>query len=174
MALRNVKLTIAYDGCDYHGWQIQPGKETVQGVITEALRSLLGPKARICGASRTDAGVSALGQVGLIQIDSPIPTENLAKAITDRLPETMAIVKAEDVRMGFDVIGDVTNKLYRYTIFCGPVRPVLHMRHGPSSMGASAHEFQQDPRARCPWYSWAGRPCYDNALRRHYKRRRST
>lgn len=129
MALRNVKLTIAYDGCDYHGWQIQPGKETVQGVITEALRSLLGSKARICGASRTDAGVSALGQVGLIQIDSPIPTSNLAKAITDRLPETMAIVSAEDVHMGFDVIGDVTNKLYRYTIFCGPVRPVLHMRH---------------------------------------------
>lgn len=129
MALRNVKLTIAYDGSDYHGWQIQPGLRTVQEVLTEALRSLLGPRARICGASRTDAGVSALGQVGLIQIDSPIPTENLAKAITDRLPEDMVIVKAEDVRMGFDVIGDVKSKLYRYTIFCGPVRPVLHMRH---------------------------------------------
>ena len=129
MALRNVKLTIAYDGSDYHGWQIQPGSVTVQGVITEALRSLLGPKARICGASRTDAGVSALGQVGLIQIDSPIPTENLARAITDRLPKTIAIVRAEEVAMGFDVIGDVTNKLYRYTIWHGPVRPVLHLRH---------------------------------------------
>ncbi len=129
MTLRNVKLTIAYDGSDYHGWQIQPGFTTVQGVLTAALRSLLGPRARVCGASRTDAGVSALGQVGLIQVDSPIPTENLAKAITDRLPETIAIVKAEDVPMGFDVIGDVTSKLYRYTIFCGPVRPVLHIRH---------------------------------------------
>jgi len=129
MALRNIKLTIAYDGSDYHGWQIQPGCVTVQGVLTEALRSLLGPRARICGASRTDAGVSAVGQVGLIQIDSPIPTENLPKALTDRLPENMAIVKAEDVPMGFDVIGDVTSKLYRYTIYNGPVRPVLHMRH---------------------------------------------
>jgi len=129
MALRNVKLTIAYDGSDYHGWQIQPGFTTIQGILTEVLQGLLGPRARVCGASRTDAGVSALGQVGLIQIDSPIPTENLAKAITDRLPETMAIVRAEDVPMGFDVIGDVTSKLYRYTIFCGPVRPVLHMRH---------------------------------------------
>jgi len=128
MALRNVKLTIAYDGSDYHGWQIQPGFRTVQEVLRDALRDLLGPRARVCGASRTDAGVSALGQVGLIQIDSPIPTENLAKAITDRLPEDMAIVKAEDVPMGFDVIGDVTGKLYRYTIFCGPVRPVLHIR----------------------------------------------
>jgi tRNA pseudouridine38-40 synthase len=129
MALRNVKLTIAYDGSDYHGWQIQPGFTTIQGILTEALQGLLGPRARVCGASRTDAGVSALGQVGLIQIDSPIPTENLAKAITDRLPEAVAIVRAEDVPMGFDVIGDVTSKLYRYTIFCGPVRPVLHMRH---------------------------------------------
>ena len=129
MTLRNVKLTIAYDGSDYHGWQIQPGFRTVQEVLTEALRSLLGPRAGICGASRTDAGVSALGQVGLIQIDSPIPTENLAKAITDRLPEDVAIVKAEDVRMGFDVIGDVKSKLYRYAIFRGPVRPVLHVRH---------------------------------------------
>jgi tRNA pseudouridine38-40 synthase len=129
MALRNIKLTIAYDGSAYHGWQIQPGCTTIQGVLTEALRDLLGPRARICGASRTDAGVSALGQVGLIQIDTPIPTENFAKAITDRLPESMAIVKAEDVPMGFDVIGDVQSKLYRYTIYRGPVRPVLHMRH---------------------------------------------
>jgi len=129
MALRNVKLTIAYDGSDYHGWQIQPGATTIQGVLMEALRSLLGPRARICGASRTDAGVSALGQVGLIQIDSPIPTENLAKAITDRLPENMAIVRAEEVPLGFDVIGDVQSKLYRYTIFSGPIRPVLHVRH---------------------------------------------
>jgi tRNA pseudouridine38-40 synthase len=129
MALRNVKLTIAYDGTEYHGWQIQPGFKTVQGVLTEALRSLLGERARICGASRTDAGVSALGQVGLIQIDSPIPTENLARAITGRLPADMAIVKAEDVPMGFDVINDVKSKLYRYTIYTGPVRPVLHVRH---------------------------------------------
>jgi tRNA pseudouridine38-40 synthase len=129
MALRNVKLTIAYDGHDYHGWQIQPGFTTVQGAITKTLRGLFGPKARICGASRTDAGVSALGQVGLIQIDSPIPTENLARVLNDRLPKDIAVVGVEEVRMGFDVIGEVTNKLYRYTIYTGPVRPVLHLRH---------------------------------------------
>ncbi len=129
MALRNVKLTIAYDGSDYHGWQIQPGFKTVQGVLTDALRQLFAPNSRICGASRTDAGVHALGQVGLIQIDSPIPTENLARVITGRLPDHMAVVKAEDVRMGFDVIGEVTRKLYRYSIHTGPVRPVLNIRH---------------------------------------------
>jgi tRNA pseudouridine38-40 synthase len=129
MALRNVKLTIAYDGSQYHGWQIQPGFTTVQGVITETLCTLFGPHARICGASRTDAGVHALGQVGLIQIDSPIPTENLVRVISDKLPDDIVIVRAEEVRMGFDVIGEVTRKLYRYTIYCGPVRPVLHLRY---------------------------------------------
>jgi tRNA pseudouridine38-40 synthase len=128
MGVRNIKLTIAYDGTEYHGWQIQPGFRTIQGVLAEAIGGLLGCKVRVCGASRTDAGVSALGQVGLVQIDSPIPTENLAKAITDRLPPDMAVVEAVEVPLGFDVIGAVKSKLYRYTIYTGPVRPVLHIR----------------------------------------------
>jgi tRNA pseudouridine38-40 synthase len=129
MSLRNIKLTIAYDGSSYHGWQIQPGFKTIQGVLTEAIRDLLGSKVRLCGASRTDAGVSALGQVALMQIDSPIPTENLAAAITDRLPDDITIVEAVEVPMGIDIIGDVKSKWYRYTIFTGPVRPVLQIKH---------------------------------------------
>ena len=129
MAVRNIKLTITYDGSAYHGWQIQPGLRTIQGVITEAIQDLLGSEFRLFGASRTDAGVSALGQVGLIQIDSPIPTENLAKAITDRLPADIAITEAVEAPEGFDLMGAVTSKLYRYTIFTGQVRPVLQIRH---------------------------------------------
>jgi len=129
MAVRNIKLTITYDGSEYHGWQIQPELRTIQGVITEAIQELLGSEVRLFGASRTDAGVSALGQVGLIQIDSPIPTENLAKAITDRLPADIAITEAVEVPEGFDLMGAVTSKLYRYTIFTGQVRPVLQIRH---------------------------------------------
>jgi tRNA pseudouridine38-40 synthase len=129
MAVRNIKLTITYDGSAYHGWQIQPGLRTIQGVITEAIQDLLGSEVRLFGASRTDAGVSALGQVGLIQIDSPIPTENLAKAITDRLPADIAITEAVEAPEGFDLMGAVTSKLYRYTIFTGQVRPVLQIRH---------------------------------------------
>jgi tRNA pseudouridine38-40 synthase len=141
MGVRNIKLTIAYDGTEYHGWQIQPGFKTIQGVLTEALEGLLGRKVRICGASRTDAGVSALGQVGLIQIDSPIPTENLAKAITDRLPPDMAVVEAIEVPMGFDVIGAVKSKRYRYAIYNGLVRPVLYIRrcwHIPAKLDIAA------------------------------------
>lgn len=129
MTVRNIKLTIQYDGSQYHGWQIQPGLRTIQGVITDAIQDLLGFEVRLFGASRTDAGVSALGQVGLIQIDSPIPTENLTKAITDRLPADIAITEAVEVPEGFDLMGAVTSKLYRYTIFTGQVRPVLQIRH---------------------------------------------
>ena len=71
------------------------------------------------GASRTDAGVSAFGQVGLIEIDSPIPTENFPKAISDRLPPEIAVIEAVEVDKKFDLINDVKNKLYRYTIYNG-------------------------------------------------------
>ena len=129
MAVRNIKLTIVYDGSEYHGWQIQPGQKTIQGVLTEAIQNLIGSQVRVFGASRTDAGVSALGQVGLVEIDSPIPTENLAGAITHRLPPDIAVTEAVEVPQGFDVMGAVKSKLYRYTIFTGQLRPVLQIRH---------------------------------------------
>ena len=129
MAIRSVKLIIAYDGADYHGWQIQPGSVTVQGLLVKAVSDLFGQKVHVHGASRTDAGVSAMGQTGLITIDSPIPTENLAKAITDRLPPDIAVLEAEDVPRGFDLINGPESKLYRYTIYTGANRPVLDIRH---------------------------------------------
>jgi len=129
MAVRNVKLTITYDGSDYHGWQIQPGRKTIQGVLTQAIQDLVGCEVRVHGASRTDAGVSALGQVALVEIDSPIPTENLAKAITDRLPCDIAVTEAAEVLQGFDLIGGAKSKLYRYTIYTGQSRPVMQIRH---------------------------------------------
>ena len=129
MAVRNVKLTVVYDGSEYHGWQIQPGLKTIQGVLTEAIEKLIGGEVRVFGASRTDAGVSALGQVALVQIDSAIPVENLARAITGRLPADIAVAEAVEVPQGFDLIGAVKSKLYRYTIFTGQLRPVLQIRH---------------------------------------------
>ncbi|MBA7656726.1 tRNA pseudouridine synthase A [subsurface metagenome] len=129
MAVRNIKLTIAYDGSEYHGWQTQPGKRTIQESLTQAIQDLIGSEVRVFGASRTDAGVSALGQVALTQIDSPIPTENLAKAITHRLPPDIAVTEAVEVPQGFNVISAVKSKLYRYTIFTGVIRPVLQIRH---------------------------------------------
>ncbi len=129
MAVRNIKLTIIYDGSEYHGWQIQPGQRTIQGTLTEAIQNLVGCKVQVFGASRTDAGVSALGQVALVQIDSAIPVENLARVITHRLPSDIAVTEAVEVPQGFDLIGAVKSKLYHYTIFTGRLRPVLQIRH---------------------------------------------
>jgi tRNA pseudouridine38-40 synthase len=152
MVPRNIKLTIAYDGTNYHGWQIQPGYRTVQGTVSEAVEALIAPARprrrgpvkplTVHGASRTDAGVSALGQVGLFQMDrfNPIPVENLARAITDRLPPDIAVVGAVEVPAGFDLIGGVKSKLYRYSIFTGEAKPVLdrHCWHVPGGLDAAA------------------------------------
>jgi tRNA pseudouridine38-40 synthase len=129
MAVRNIKLTVSYDGSSYHGWQIQPDSKTVQGILAGAVSDLIGWPVSITGASRTDAGVSALGQEAAMQIDSPIPTENLAKAITQRLPDDIAVSEAVEMPADFDVISHVKSKLYRYTIFIGKTRPVLEIRH---------------------------------------------
>jgi tRNA pseudouridine38-40 synthase len=84
---------------------------------------------RVFGASRTDAGVSALGQIALVQFDSLIPVENLARAITHRLPPEIAVAESVEAPQGFDLMGDVKSKLYRYTIFTGQLRPVLQIKH---------------------------------------------
>jgi len=141
MATRNIKLTVQYDGSGYHGWQIQHGEKTIQGELVEAVSNLVGVRTHVHGASRTDAGVSALGQVGLFEIDSPIPTENLPKAINGRLPRDIVVTSAEEVPLGFDLISSVKSKLYRYTIYTGQYRPVLHLNqcwHIPKKLDVAA------------------------------------
>lgn len=130
MAARKIKLIIQYDGSGYSGWQTQPGYKTIQETLNEAVSILVGRKVTVHGASRTDAGVSALGQAGLIElVNCPIPTENFPKAITDRLPPEIIVTDAVEVDKKFDLIGNVKSKLYRYTIFNGKHRPVLHINH---------------------------------------------
>jgi len=141
MAIRKIKLTIQYDGSRYSGWQIQPGKRTIQGELVEALSNLVRVRTHIHGASRTDAGVSALGQVGLFEIDSPIPTKNFAEAINDRLPDEIVVTSTEEAPRGFDLFGDVKSKLYRYAIYTGRYRPVLRLNqswHMPKKLDAGA------------------------------------
>ncbi len=141
MAVRNIKLTVQYDGSRYHGWQIQPGKRTIQGELVEAVSNLVGVRTYVHGASRTDAGVSALGQVALFEIDSPIPTENFPKAINGWLPRDIVVTSAEEMPWGFDLMSGVTSKLYRYTIYTGRHRPVLRLNqcwHIPKKLDVGA------------------------------------
>ena len=129
MPIRNIKLVVSYDGGAYHGWQVQPDADTVAGRITAAVEKLCGCEVKVNGSSRTDAGVHALGQVANVRIDSPVPTENLAKALTRMLPDDIAVAEAVDVADDFDAISATKSKLYRYTICTERVRPVLEIRH---------------------------------------------
>jgi tRNA pseudouridine38-40 synthase len=141
MALRNIKLTIHYDGSRYHGWASQPGKPTIQGTMEDALERLLCDAVDVNGSSRTDAGVSALGQVANIKVDSPVPVQNFTKALNKLLPPDIAIAEAVEVDADFDAISSTRSKLYRYTIYTGHVRPVLevsHCWHWPGQLNVEA------------------------------------
>jgi len=125
MPKRNIKLVIHYDGTAYHGWASQPGMATIQGTIEEAIGKLTGETIKVNGSSRTDAGVHAMGQVANFKINSPVPTENFAKALNNLLPGGLTIARAEQMPDGFDAISDTVEKRYDYLINTGLIRPVL-------------------------------------------------
>lgn len=122
MTARRFMLTVAYDGTNFHGWQKQepPDSEplrTVQGVLEETVRTVLGqPGIELTGASRTDSGVHAIGQVAAFTADTSIPVEKLPLAISARLPDDCQVRAARIVRDDFNPIRDCESKGYRYTI----------------------------------------------------------
>jgi tRNA pseudouridine38-40 synthase len=130
------KLTIAYDGSDFHGWQHQqrPGEEplrTVQLVVEQAVRHVVREPIILMGASRTDSGVHARGQVAAFTSDQEIPPERIVPAINSRLPDDVQIRAAEFASPEFDPIKDATSKWYRYRLKHGKrgrVRPPLFNR----------------------------------------------
>lgn len=141
MAIRNIKLIIQYDGINYSGWQCQPGRPTVQSELERAFSELAGAPIKVNGASRTDAGVSAIGQVANIIIDSPIPTENFLKGINHRLPRDISVTDAVEVDMDFESSTAAKSKLYQYKIFIGKERNVLEIRnswHRPGDLDVNA------------------------------------
>jgi tRNA pseudouridine38-40 synthase len=143
MALRRIKLEIHYDGTAYHGWQRQPECRTIQEAVETALERLCGLKIEITGSSRTDAGVHALGQVAHFDIESPIPTNRMAKALNNLLPNDIVIADAIDVSDDFDAVASTKRKWYRYTICTAPIRPVMKIRycwHRPDKLDTAAME----------------------------------
>ncbi|MCE5216137.1 tRNA pseudouridine(38-40) synthase TruA [bacterium] len=114
--MRNLKLIVQYDGTDYAGFQVQPDRPTVQGVLEAALSKVLQHEARVTSASRTDAGVHAIGQVVTVQTDNPIEVRRLARATNDALPLAVSIAEAEEVSAAFHPRYDAVGKLYCYRI----------------------------------------------------------
>ena len=117
-----VRLVVAYDGTNYHGWQIQNNAISVEEVLQEALRELLREPVELIGASRTDAGVHAQGNVAVFDTDTRIPAEKIAIAVNQRLPEDIRVMKSEQVEETFHPRYAVSEKTYEYRISNVPIQ----------------------------------------------------
>jgi tRNA pseudouridine38-40 synthase len=115
---QNWKLTLAYDGSGYHGWQVQPGKRTVQGELQAALGRITGESPLPQGSGRTDAGVHALAQVASFSLHVPIPPGNLLLALNRTLPPSIRVLEARPVESTFHARHSARAKTYEYRIFC--------------------------------------------------------
>jgi tRNA pseudouridine38-40 synthase len=127
--MRYFKLTIAYDGTDFHGWQIQTGKSTIQGEIVNVLQRLTEEKIVLHGAGRTDAGVHALGQVGSFRTQSGLSAQDFHRALNALLPPTIRIVASEEVGPDFNARWSARGKTYRYRMYRGRVLPPMLWRY---------------------------------------------
>jgi tRNA pseudouridine38-40 synthase len=126
---RRIRITVAYDGTDYHGWQIQPGLPTIQGVLEEIVTGIEGELVRVEGSGRTDAGVHALAQVAAFTLVNPIPVDNLRRAMNRLLPASVRVLRVEETHTGFHPRFDAVAKTYRYTIFREEVCPPIEWRY---------------------------------------------
>ena len=138
---RNLKITLAYDGAEFRGWQIQPGVPTVQGTLAECLGRITGENILPQGSGRTDAGVHALAQVASVHINSPIPERNLITALNDILPPSIRVSDVEIVEESFHARHSATAKTYRYRIYRAEICPPFLARyvfHDPYPMDEDA------------------------------------
>ncbi len=127
--MRNIKLTIAYDGTDFCGWQAQPGQISVQGTLTDVLQRLTGNRGTIHAAGRTDAGVHAAGQVVNFTTPSPMAVQEFQRAFNALLPPSIRVNFAEEVSPEFHSRWLALAKTYRYRIFRGRVVPPFLWRY---------------------------------------------
>lgn len=119
--MKNIKLTLAYDGTEFSGWQIQPGRRTIQGSLVEVAERLVGSRVVVQGAGRTDAGVHALGQVANFRAQSRMSPSEFQRAFNALLPSAIRVVDAEEVEPRFHSRWDALAKTYEYRIYRGPV-----------------------------------------------------
>lgn len=144
-----LKITLAYDGFEFAGWQVQPGLSTVQGTLAAAIERITGERVLPQGSGRTDAGVHALAQVASCQLKTQIPAANLQIALNDVLPATIRAMAVEAVAPEFHARKSARAKSYRYRIYRGAVCPPFLARyvyHHPypldeRAMGAAAEQL---------------------------------
>lgn len=127
--VRNLKLILAYDGADFAGWQVQPGRATIQGTLASVIGRLTGENVLPQGSGRTDAGVHALAQVASFSTASPIPIENWTKALNDILPASIRALEATEMPSHFHARKSARAKTYRYRIHRGAICPPFQARY---------------------------------------------
>jgi tRNA pseudouridine38-40 synthase len=136
--MRRIKIVVSYDGTDYHGWQVQPGLPTIQGVLEQVIGGIEGRAVNVAGSGRTDAGVHALGQVAAFSIDNPIPVDNLRRAVNRLLPRDIRVLGVEEAALDFHPRFQAKRKTYEYRIFRGEICSPFERRyvcHHPYPLG---------------------------------------
>ena len=127
--MRRIKIVISYDGTDYHGWQVQPGLATVQGVLEAVISEIEGRPVDVAGSGRTDAGVHALAQVAAFSIENPIPVHNLRRAMNRLLPRDIRVLAVEEAAADFHPRFGARRKTYEYRIFRGEICSPFERRY---------------------------------------------
>jgi len=130
--MRNIKLILQYDGTNYSGWQIQPKALTVEKVVTDCIEKIFQEKIKLFGATRTDAGVHALGQTANFKTsrdESVTPDRKLLRAINCLLPGDISVLEVKTVDESFHSRFDAKSKIYRYQIWRSPVPSPFHYRY---------------------------------------------
>jgi len=144
--MRRIRITVAYDGTNYHGWQVQPGLATIQSELEHVVSAIDNRRVQVAGSGRTDAGVHALGQVAAFDLANPLPCPNLKKAMNRILPHDIRITNVIEAAPDFHPRYQAAAKTYEYRMFraevCPPMRR-LYCHHYPyrlneTSMAAAA------------------------------------
>jgi tRNA pseudouridine38-40 synthase len=127
--MRRLRFQIAYDGTDFHGWQVQPGLPTIQGTLEEVIGTIEGKPVHVIASGRTDAGVHAFAQVAAVSIENPIPADNFRRAVNRLLPRSIRISHVAEVPPDFHPRFDALRKTYEYRIFREEVCPPFEWRY---------------------------------------------
>ena len=127
--MRRIRITLSYDGTDFHGWQVQAGLPTIQGTLEAVMAEIEKRPVHVAGSGRTDAGVHALEQVAAFSIENPIPLYNLRKAMNRLLPPAIRVLTAAEVPLEFHPRFDAVAKTYEYRIWRAEVCPPFAWRY---------------------------------------------
>lgn len=121
--MRRLRFEVAYDGTDFHGWQVQPNLPTIQGTLEEVIGLIEGNPVSVAGSGRTDAGVHAYAQVAAVSLNNPIPTDNFRWAVNRQLPRSIRISNVTQVAEPFHPRFDASGKLYEYRLYREEICP---------------------------------------------------